>query len=46
VLAEVLEGPLDADRLPSQHLRDHAHAQWLVDAAAARQLVPTPDSAR
>jgi 6-phosphogluconolactonase len=38
VLAEVLEGPFDPERLPSQRLRDLAGADWLVDAAAASGL--------
>ena len=38
VLAEVLEGPLDPQRLPSQRLRGSASVEWLVDAAAASRL--------
>jgi 6-phosphogluconolactonase len=37
-LAEVLEGPLDPQRLPSQRLRTIACVDWLVDAAAASRL--------
>jgi 6-phosphogluconolactonase len=37
-LAEVLEGPLDPERLPSQRLRALACVDWLVDAAAASCL--------
>ena len=37
-LAEVLEGPLDPERLPSQRLRALAGVDWLVDAAAASRL--------
>jgi 6-phosphogluconolactonase len=37
-LAEVLEGPLDPQRLPSQRLRALACVDWLVDAAAASRL--------
>jgi 6-phosphogluconolactonase len=37
-LAEVLEGPLDSQRLPSQRLRGSANVEWLVDAAAASRL--------
>jgi 6-phosphogluconolactonase len=38
VLAEVLEGPLDPQRLPSQRLRGLASVEWLVDGAAASHL--------
>lgn len=38
VLAEVLEGPFDPQRLPSQRLRGWAHVDWLVDTAAAARL--------
>ena len=38
VLAEVLEGPLDPQRLPSQRLRESANVEWLVDDAAASRL--------
>lgn len=39
VLQEVLEGPLDPDRLPSQLIRPAAgRLVWLVDRAAASQL--------
>ena len=37
-LAQVLEGPWDPERLPSQRLRDGAHVEWRVDAAAAGRL--------
>jgi 6-phosphogluconolactonase len=37
-LAEVLEGPLDPQRLPSQRLRALTSVEWLVDAAAASRL--------
>jgi 6-phosphogluconolactonase len=40
-LAEVLEGPLDPQRLPSQRLRGLANMQWFVDAAAASRLRST-----
>ena len=36
-LAQVLNGPLDLQRLPSQRLRDLAHVEWLVDSEAARR---------
>ena len=38
VLAEVLEGRLDPQRLPSQRLGGSASVEWLVDAAAASRL--------
>lgn len=39
VLAEVLEGPWDPERLPSQRLRARGErVTWFVDAAAARCL--------
>ncbi|MBI3779782.1 MAG: 6-phosphogluconolactonase, partial [candidate division NC10 bacterium] len=39
VLKEVLEGPFDPDRLPSQLIRPVAGRQiWLVDRAAASQI--------
>jgi 6-phosphogluconolactonase len=41
-LAEVLEGPPDPARLPSQRLRALAGASWLVDAAAASLLRAGP----
>jgi 6-phosphogluconolactonase len=37
-LAEVLEGPEDPERLPSQRLRARANVEWFVDAAAASRL--------
>jgi 6-phosphogluconolactonase/glucosamine-6-phosphate isomerase/deaminase len=37
-LAEVLEGPLDPQRLPSQRLRGLSQVDWLVDGAAASRL--------
>jgi len=37
-LAEVLEGPPDPERLPSQRLLAHEGTTWLVDAAAASLL--------
>jgi 6-phosphogluconolactonase len=37
-LAEVLEGSLDPERLPSQRLRGLACVDWFVDAAAASAL--------
>jgi 6-phosphogluconolactonase len=37
-LAEVLEGSLEPQRLPSQRLRGLAGVEWLVDAAAASRL--------
>jgi 6-phosphogluconolactonase len=37
-LAEVLEGELDPQRLPSQRLRALPCVHWLVDAAAASRL--------
>ena len=41
-LAEVLEGPPDPERLPSQRLLAHEGASWLVDAAAASRLRGDP----
>ena len=41
-LAEVLEGPLDPQRLPSQRVRGLPCAEWLVDAAAASRLATAP----
>lgn len=38
VLMEVLEGPLDPQRLPSQRLRELSNVEWLVDTAAASRL--------
>jgi 6-phosphogluconolactonase len=38
VLAEVLDGPLDGDRLPSQLVRPAGELCWLVDEAAAARL--------
>ena len=41
-LRDVLEGPFDLDRLPSQGVRPEAgRVVWLVDRAAAAQLTPT-----
>ena len=37
-LAEVLEGSLDPERLPSQRLRGFAGVDWFVDSAAASAL--------
>jgi 6-phosphogluconolactonase len=37
-LAQVLEGPLDPERFPSQRLRACVGVEWLVDAAAASRL--------
>jgi 6-phosphogluconolactonase len=40
-LAQVLEGPWDPERLPSQRLRARADTvSWFVDAPAARHLAP------
>jgi 6-phosphogluconolactonase len=41
-LSEVLEGPWDPQRLPSQRLRAHAGVDWLVDAEAASLLRENP----
>ena len=41
-LTEVLEGPLDPQRLPSQRLRALPCVEWLVDAAAAGRLGTDP----
>ena len=38
VLREVLEGPAELERLPSQGIRPPAGAAWLVDRAAAARL--------
>jgi 6-phosphogluconolactonase len=39
VLAEILEGPRDPDRLPAQRIpMDTQRVSWLVDAAAASRL--------
>jgi 6-phosphogluconolactonase len=38
VLAEVLEGPPDPDRLPSQLIKPAGRLRWFVDAAAAADL--------
>ena len=41
-LRDVLEGPAELDRLPSQGVRPEAgRLVWLVDRAAATQLTPT-----
>lgn len=43
-LAEVLEGPVDVDRLPSQVIRPSAGGPiWLVDVAAAASLTKQPE---
>lgn len=42
-LKEVLEGPLETDRLPSQLIRPtHGAVRWLVDQGAASQLSGGP----
>ena len=42
-LKEVLEGPLETDRLPSQLIRPtHGSLRWLVDQGAASQLSGGP----
>ncbi len=42
-LKEVLEGPLETDRLPSQLIRPtHGTLRWLVDQGAASQLAGGP----
>jgi 6-phosphogluconolactonase len=42
-LKEVLEGPLETDRLPSQLIRPtHGALRWLVDQGAASQLSGGP----
>jgi 6-phosphogluconolactonase len=42
-LVEVLEGPADVERLPSQLLRQaRGRVVWLVDEAAAARLRPPP----
>jgi 6-phosphogluconolactonase len=38
VLAEVLEGPPDRDRLPSQLIKPQGELIWLIDAPAGAQL--------
>jgi len=38
LLAEVLDGPSDPDRLPSQSIQPQGELLWLVDIAAAAQL--------
>ena len=43
-VAEVLEGPLDPDRLPAQLARDD-NATWILDGAAATELARGPGSA-
>lgn len=40
-VAEVLEGPLDPDRLPAQMARDD-NSTWILDAAAATELARGP----
>jgi 6-phosphogluconolactonase len=43
-LAEVLDGPVDVDRLPSQIVRPSAGGPtWLVDRAAAGSLAKRPE---
>ena len=42
-VAEVLEGPLDPDRLPAQLARDD-NATWILDDAAATELARGPGS--
>ena len=38
-LADVLEGPLEPERLPAQRIRERAgRVDWFVDAAAASRL--------
>ena len=42
-LKQVLEGPLETDRLPSQLIRPtHGTLRWLVDQGAAAQLSGGP----
>lgn len=38
VLKEVLEGPPDSDRLPSQLIRPDGALEWIIDLAAAASL--------
>ena len=40
-LVEVLEGPPESDRLPSQLIRPAGNLVWLVDASAAARLSPS-----
>jgi 6-phosphogluconolactonase len=43
-LAEVLDGPVDIDRLPSQVVRPgHGGPTWLIDRAAAASLARKPE---
>jgi 6-phosphogluconolactonase len=42
-LAEVLDGPIELDRLPSQVVRPANGPIWLVDRAAAAQLAKKPE---
>lgn len=42
-LAEVVEGPLEPERLPSQTVRPEGGPLWLVDRAAARSLSKQPE---
>ena len=44
VLAEVLEGPLEPDRLPAQLIRPEGITHWLVDREAAGLLQRKGDS--
>jgi 6-phosphogluconolactonase len=44
VLAEVLEGPLEPDRLPAQLIRPEGVTHWLVDREAAGLLRAKGDS--
>jgi 6-phosphogluconolactonase len=37
-LSEVLEGPIDIDRLPAQVVRPAGGPTWIVDRAAAASL--------
>ncbi len=45
-LAEILEGPADPRRLPSQRVRPaNGLLAWYVDRQASARLTPTPDAA-
>jgi len=47
VVARVLAGPLDPDRVPAQLVRPAERVAWVMDRAAAAELLrdarPAPD---
>src|SRR5262249_17711575 len=47
VVAQVLAGTLEPQRLPAQHVRPDARVTWVIDRAAATELLrdarPAPD---